>query len=260
MDFELLTTQWLFAILAAVLIGTTKAGVAGLGTIAVLIMANVFKAKMSAGIILPMLIFADILAVIYYRRHANWKLLIKLIPPAIVGIVIGWRLVGRMEDAELRIVIGVVVLLFLLFNVLRDRGVIQDRFVPEGWAFAVPICVAAGIITMMMNAAGPLMLVYFLSLRLEKNRFIGTMAWYFLVLNVLKVPLSMNLGFITAESFVFNLKLLPGIFAGGLVGIWLVKHVSTKRYRVWIQIIAAIGACRMLSEGITELAGRMAGQ
>jgi uncharacterized membrane protein YfcA len=256
--FDLTTIQWLWVILAALLLGITKAGVAGLGTISILIMADVFAAKMSSGVILPMLIVGDIMAVIYYRRHANWPLLIKLIPPAIVGIVIGWFLMGRLEDAGLRVIIGLVVLFFLLFNVLRDRGVIKEERIPEGWAFAVPICVVAGIITMMMNAAGPLMLVYFLSLRLEKNRFIGTMAWYFLVLNVLKVPLSVNLGYITPESFLFNMKLAPAILVGGLIGVNVVKHLSNKKYQVWVQIIAAIGACRMLHKGLVAL-GVLAG-
>lgn len=254
MAFDLILTQWLWAMLAALLLGVTKAGVAGLGTISVLIMADIFPAGMSSGVILPMLIIGDIMAVIYYRRHANWPLLVKLIPPALVGVLIGWKLMGTMDDAQLRVVIGVVVLLFLLYNVLRDRGVIHEDRVPEGWAFAVPVCVAAGIITMMMNAAGPLMLVYFLSLRLEKNRFIGTMAWYFLVLNVLKVPFSMNLGFITADSVLFNLKLAPAILLGGLCGIWLVKRLSNQRFQVWVQIIAALGACRMLYKGLAELA------
>jgi uncharacterized membrane protein YfcA len=251
--FDLTTVQWLWVILAALLLGITKAGVAGLGTISILIMADVFAAKMSSGIILPMLIVGDIMAVIYYRRHANWKLLVKLIPPAIAGIVIGWFLMGKLEDAGLRVIIGLVVLFFLLFNVLRDKGIIKEERIPEGWAFAVPICVVAGIITMMMNAAGPLMLVYFLSLRLEKNRFIGTMAWYFLVLNVLKVPLSVNLGYITWPSLLFNLKLAPAILLGGFIGVNVVKHLSNKRYQVWVQIIAAIGACRMLHKGLVAL-------
>ena len=254
MAFDLILTQWLWAILAALLLGVTKAGVAGLGTIAVLIMADIFPAGMSSGVILPMLIIGDIMAVIYYRRHANWPLLVKLIPAALVGVAIGWQLMGKMDDAQVCIVIGIAVLLFLLYNVLRDRGIIHEDRVPEGWLFAVPVCVVAGIVTMMMNAAGPLMLVYFLSLRLEKNRFIGTMAWYFLVLNVLKVPFSMNLGFITADSVLFNLKLAPAILLGGLFGIWLVKRLSNQRFQILVQVIAAIGACRMLYKGVAGLA------
>lgn len=257
MLFDLTLTQWLWAILAALLLGVTKAGIAGLGTISILIMADIFPAGMSSGVILPMLIIGDIMAVVFYRRHANWPLLGKLIPAALVGVVIGWMLMGKMDDAQLRVVIGVVVLLFLLFNLLRDRGIIREERIPEGWAFAGPICVMAGIVTMMMNAAGPLMLVYFLSLRLEKNRFIGTMAWYFLVLNVLKVPFSMQLGFITFESFVFNLELAPAILVGGMAGIWLVKRLSNQRFQVWVQVIAAVGACRMLWRGI---AGLVSGQ
>ena len=254
MAFDLILTQWLWAILAALLLGVTKAGVAGLGTIAVLIMADIFPADVSSGVILPMLIIGDIMAVIYYRRHANWPLLVKLIPPALVGVLIGWQLMGMMGDAQLRVVIGVVVLLFLLYNVLRDRGIIHEDRVPEGWLFAVPVCVAAGIVTMMMNAAGPLMLVYFLSLRLEKNRFIGTMAWYFLVLNVLKVPFSMQLGFITVDSILFNLALAPAILLGGIFSVWLVKRLSDQRFQAWVQIIAAVGACRMLYKGLAGLA------
>lgn len=253
MDFDLSLTLWLWAILAALLVGATKAGIAGLGTLAVLIMADLFPAKNSAGILLPMLIMADLMAVAYYRRHANWPLLFKLIPPAIAGIVIGYFLMDTVSDAGLRIVIGVVVLLFLLFHILRDRGVISDQRIPEGWVFAVPVCIVAGIITMMMNAAGPLMLVYFLSLRLAKNRFIGTMAWYFLVLNVLKVPFQISLDHITIDSFLFNLKLLPAIGLGGLAGIWLVKLLNDKHYNFWVQIIAGIGACRMLYRGLDGL-------
>ncbi len=250
MSFDLTLTQWLWAALAALLIGTTKAGVAGLGTISVLIMADIFPPNVSSGILLPMLIIGDIMAVIYYRRHANWPLLAKLIPPALVGVVIGCILMGKMNNAQLQIVIGVTVLLFLLYNLLRDRGIIHEDRVPQGLAFAIPVCVAAGIVTMLMNAAGPLMLVYFLSLRLDKNRFVGTMAWYFLVLNILKVPFSMHLGFITADSFVFNLKLAPAILLGGAGGIWLVKRLKNQWFQIWIQIIATFGACQILYKGI----------
>ncbi len=255
MNFDLSMSQWLWAILAALLVGATKTGVAGLGTLAVLIMADIFDAKLSAGILLPMLIMADMMAVTYYRRHANWPLLLKLIPPALAGIVIGYFLMGKMSNDALRIVIGVAVLLFLVFHILRERGIISDQRIPEGWAFAVPVCVVAGIITMMMNASGPLMMVYFLSLRLEKNRFIGTMAWYFLVLNILKVPFGMHLGIITLDSFLFDLKLLPAIVLGGLAGIGLVKLLSDKHYNLWVQIIAGFGACRMLYKGLAGLLG-----
>jgi uncharacterized membrane protein YfcA len=253
MDFDLSLNQWLWAILAALLVGATKTGIAGLGTLAVLIMAELFHAKDSSGILLPMLIMGDIMAVAYYRRHANWPLLFKLIPPAIVGVAIGTVLMKHMGNDTMRIVIGAMVLIFLLFNILRDRGIISDQRIPEGWAFAVPVCVLAGIVTMMMNAAGPLMLVYFLSLRLEKNRFIGTMAWYFLVLNVLKVPFSIYLGLMTVDSFVFNLQLLPAILFGGLLGIALVKLLSDKHYQFWVQVIAGFGACRMLYKGLAGL-------
>ncbi|MFC1461339.1 sulfite exporter TauE/SafE family protein [Verrucomicrobiota bacterium] len=236
-------SQWIILLLCGLLIGFTKTGVPGLGLIVAPLMAWFFPARISTAMVLPALIIGDVITVAYYRRHAVWPHLIRLIPWVIVGIIIGWRIMAVINDAQLKAIISVIVFVILGLNILMWTRLGN---VPTKWWFAAIMGIMAGITTMLANAAGPIMTIYLLSMGLKKNEFIGTGSWYYLIGNTLKVPFSIQLGLLTWSSVACNLVQLPLIVLGTVTGIWLLKRIADKSFRVIVQLLAAAAAVRLL--------------
>ena len=243
--FDLTFYQWLVATLSAVMIGLSKTGLPGVGILAIPLMAWVLPARASTGVVLPMLIFADFFAVGYYRRFAVWSKLVRLLPWAAGGVFLGYLALGRVNDQQLKPIIGGIVLIMLALNFWRNSGK-EDRPVPTRWWFAALFGLLAGVTTMMANAAGPVMAIYLLSMRLSKNEFIGTGAWYFMLVNWFKVPFSAHLGLINGQSLGFNLILFPLVALGALAGIGLLKRIPEKIFNHLVQGLAALAAVNLL--------------
>ncbi|MFA6716323.1 MAG: sulfite exporter TauE/SafE family protein [Victivallales bacterium] len=244
-DFILQLQQILIIILCALLVGVSKTGVPGVGILCVPLMALVFSAKMSTGLLLPMLAFADVFAVLYYHRHAQWKHVRRLLPWALLGIGVGSLIIRNINDAQLKPVIGFIVLVMLLVNYWRLRRNGDELNVPTHWGFAASLGFAAGVTTCLANAAGPIVVIYLLAMRLPKNAFIGTAAWYSLILNWLKIPLFVWDGRINMASFKLDLIMLPAIAVGALVGIVILKKIPQKYFNLIIQLLALAAAVKL---------------
>ena len=240
---------WGVAGLCAILIGLSKTGLPGVGILVVPLMASIIPAKASTGVILPMLIFADFFAVVYYRRHAVWPYVARLLPWALLGILIGWHCMDKITDRQLKPIMGGIVLMMLTLHLLHQRMAKQSTSIPDQWYFAAFLGLLAGVTTMMANAAGPIMIIYLLAMRLDKHEFIGTGAWYFLILNCIKVPFSWQLGLISSNSLGFNLLLFPLIAIGALSGIVFLKKIPQKIFTLLLQILTVIAALNMLIRG-----------
>ncbi|OQA03084.1 MAG: Sulfite exporter TauE/SafE [Planctomycetes bacterium ADurb.Bin401] len=236
--------QWLIMLLCAVLVGLNKTALPGVGIIVVPLIASFFPARLSTGLLLPMLALADLFAVGYYHRHANWKIILKLLPAAIVGIAAGSIVIRRIDDQSLRPVIGIIVLVMLALNCLREKYVKQDF--SESKIFAGIMGFLAGLTTQLANAAGPVMTIYLLSMRLPKYEFIGTGAWYFLILNWLKMAIFASEGRITVQTISADIAMLPLIAAGAFAGIYILKKVPQKWFNWVVQILAAAAAVKLL--------------
>jgi uncharacterized membrane protein YfcA len=243
---ELDSAGWVVAALCAVMVGISKTGIPGFGIVFVPLMAMVMPARQSTGAILGMLIIGDMFAVGYYRRAAMWGYLIRLIPATLVGIVAGYFVMKVISDAQLKPIIGVIVLSMLAVNWQRNRKGKGDEDVPTQWWFAEVMGFLAGLTTMMANAAGPVMIVYLLAMRLPKVEFIGTSAWFFFIVNWLKVPFSVQLGLITAESIRMDLLMLPFIIIGAVFGIVALKKMPQRVFEITIQVLAAAAAVKLL--------------
>lgn len=244
--FELNWLGWFTVSISSVLIGIAKTGVPGAAILAVPLMAAVLPARASVGILLPMLIFADIFAAIYYRHEAQWRNLLRLIPWSLLGIYLGYLGLDRVNDQQLRPIIGGIVLIMLGINTWRERSQREDPPIPTYWWFATSLGLLAGVATMMANAAGPIMIIYLLAMRLPKMRFIGTNAWYFFIVNWIKVPFSADLGLINAASLMLNLIAFPLIAIGALAGIIAAQKMPQKLFSVIVQLLAAAAAARLL--------------
>jgi uncharacterized membrane protein YfcA len=244
--FDLSWTGWLVVGFCAFVVGVSKTGLPGLGILHVPLMAMVLPARESTGILLGMLILGDLFAAGYYRRSAEWKHVLRLLPPALAGIVAGWWAMQHVTNRQLGPIIGIIVLGMLALNYWRTRLHGADAPIPTQWWFAGALGFLAGVTTMMANAAGPVMVIYLLAMRLPKFAFIGTSAWFFFVVNWLKVPFSVDLKLITADSLRLDLSMLPLIIAGSLAGIFFLHRIPQKVFNGLVQVLAAAAALKLL--------------
>jgi uncharacterized protein len=234
------------ALLAAVCIGLSKAGFSGISMVSVVLLADLFGAKVSVGLALPLLIAADLMAYPAFIRHGSWKPVWKLLGPALVGLLIGWWLLGVIPDQVARRIIGGCVLLMVLLQALRDAKPEWVAALSHSHGFAASAGVLGGFATMLANAAGPVIQLYLLARRVPKMELIGIGARFFLLINLLKVPLNARLALITAESLRDNLLLLPGVVAGIFGGKWLIHRVSQKAFEWMILGFSLLAALRLL--------------
>ena len=243
--FDLQPWQWVFVMVGALLAGISKTGIAGLGVLTVAIYANVLPARQSTGIILPMLVCADIVAVAIYRRHAVWRYLWPLFPWVAGGIIAGYFTLGRIDDAQVRVLIGGILIGMVMIHFWRKHRAGNEP-VPHTLWFAALTGVLAGYTTMLANAAGPIMVLYMLAIGLPKLEFLGTGAWYFLIINLFKVPFSWHLGLITPATLQFNALLLPAVLAGALLGRRLVPHINQTWFEALALALTLVAGARLL--------------
>lgn len=238
--------QWIIGALAAFLVGLAKTGISGLGIVSVVMFASILPARESVGIVLAILLAGDVVAVIVYRREPHWGHLLHLFPWAALGVVVGAFAVGRLPDALMRVVIGVIVVALSALQVARSlRPAPAEAAALPGWVSA-STGLLAGVTTMIANAAGPLMTLYLLAMRLPKLVFVGTAAWFFLALNLFKVPFSLGLGLISVESLGISLRLAPFAIVGALGGRRLISAIDQRVFE-WIALgLSLVAGIRLL--------------
>lgn len=238
MNFHL--WQWLLAIVGAMLVGVAKTGIVGLSLLFVSVFASIMPTRQSTGVVLPLLIVGDVVAVLSYRRHAQWRYLWKLFPWAGTGIVIGYLALGRMDDRQARIAIGAIITGLAALHIYRRFRPVGHESEHGAW-FAPLIGILAGFTTLVSNSSGPLMVIYLLAMRLPKMEYMGTMAVFFMLLNFFKLPFMINLGLVNRESLLLNLELAPAVLVGAFAGKWLLGRINQQAFDT-IALVLTLGA------------------
>lgn len=243
MDFSSLSpVEWGLVILCAMLVGMSKTGVMGAGLIVIPILAGVFGGKLSTGFLLPMLSVADIFAVRYYNRHAQWPFLVKLLPWTLGGIALGVWFGDAISDQQFKTTIGIIIFICLGLMIWRDLQK-NTLAIPSHWWISALTGLVGGFATMIGNAAAPIMAIYLLSMRLPKNDYIGTAAWLFLIINLLKIPLHVFIWHtITLDSIKLNAMMIPAIALGAIVGFRVVRILPERAYRIFLIVSTAVSA------------------
>jgi len=240
--------QWALAIFGALLVGISKTGIAGLGLLAVVLFAQIMPAKQATGIVLPLLIFGDVIAVASYRRHTQFRFLWKLFPWTAAGVFLGYFALQRINDHQAKVLIGSIILGLLGVHLARRRGVVNEEGEHAAW-FAPLIGVLAGFTTLVANAAGPLMVIYLLAMRLPKMEFVGTGAVFFLLLNLFKVPFMIKLNLITEPSFAMNLWLAPCVVLGAYAGRKVLVKIDQRVFENLALVLSAVAGAKLLLSG-----------
>ena len=230
----------MIAFSAALLLGIAKSGIKGLAVLIVTVLALVYGGKESTGILMPLLICGDILAVIYYKRHVKWVYLIKLLPWMVAGVLVGVVLGKDLPEDLFKSCMAIIILISVAMMYYRERK--KDRKVPNHSSFAALMGLMAGFTTMVGNLAGAFSNIYFLAIKLPKNEFIGTAAWLFFIINLFKIPFHIwSWGTINQLSFQISLSLVPAVILGFMFGISLVKKIKNDRYRQLILLLTGLG-------------------
>jgi uncharacterized membrane protein YfcA len=246
-------TPWQFAALAfaALLVGFSKTAVSGANTVSLAIFAAVLPARASTGILLPVLIAGDILAVLTYRRHAHWPTLWRLFPAVAVGVVVGTLFLVWADDAIVRTSIGMILLFMAGVTMWRRRQADADG-APDGISSragrvkARSYGVLGGFTTMVANAGGPVMSMYLLSAGFRKLGFLGTSAFFFLIVNVSKLPFSAGLGLIDGRSLLLDAALVVFVVPGAFLGKWAVHHINQRLFEQLVIAATVVGGLQLL--------------
>ena len=241
MDLSLL--QYFYITLAAFLVGFTKTSVGGVGILAVLLMALAIPGKASPGVLLPMLIAADIMVVIYFRRSCQWRLLLGLLPLVAVGVVLGYGFLSIAPEANFTRLIGWITLTMLGLDLAMSEGFkrhIKGRFLTGITGML------AGAASMVANAAGPIFGLYLLQMWLKKAEFVGTRSWFFLLMNLIKLPFAVVLGLVNPTSLSLNIWFLPVIVLGAYLGRAFLGYINISTFTLLIRIAVLVAALQLI--------------
>ena len=244
-SYHLTVLQWVAICFTVFILGLSKSGIKGIGIIIVVILAFVFGEKTSTGILLPMLIAADILAVVYYNKHVQWSYIKKLLPAMIIGVLVGVWVGNDISETIFKRIMAIIIIgsVFIMFYMeyRKSTTVPTNKWFSNGTGFL------AGFTTMIGNLAGPISDIYFLAMRLPKNEFIGTAAWLFFIVNIFKLPFHIFIWkTINTHTLALNFILIPVTILGFFLGAYIVKLISNVNYRRFVLIITVLGGIIML--------------
>jgi len=247
MVFGLSALQLAVGLAAATLYGLAKTGVPSMGALGAGLLATVIPALPSTGVALPILLVGDLIAISIYRRHARLDVLLALLPSVVIGLILGFLVLRDLNQHTGSIILGVVLLLSVIGELVRRRS--KKMFMADEIRrskLSQLLGVGAGLSTMVANAGGPFMTLYLLRLRVTSRELMGTVTWFFFVLNIMKVPLSVHLGLIDLHSLRQSAALIPGIAVGTFIGYRLIKRISNQTFETLALLGTAVTAIWLL--------------
>lgn len=242
---DLSTFQWAFAALSALCVGFSKAGFGAFAILGILFMAQILPPRESTGVILPMLILADVFAVRAFSRYLVREHLWKLLPPSMAGIILGWLAMPVIPNGAFGPVIGWILVVLLAISILQKTSLSGRLACSPGNMSTALLGLLAGVSTMLANSAGSVVAVYLLACRLPKYEFVGTAAWFFFIVNLIKVPFSAQLGLITLDTLRYNLICAPLVLAGLWMGRALLERMPQNAFDWTLIVLSLLGSLRL---------------
>ncbi len=241
-----MTTALLIMLGAGLITGFSKFSVGGMGLLILPVIMIAFPGPQALGIILPMYIITDVLAVISYRKNIHWGLIARLLPVCLAGVVLGGWLLANIDPGQFSWLLGLMIVSMLVLGVVLDNTKSNlMRHPASGYLSGL----LGGFVSLTSNAAGPIFSLYFMEQKLSKETYISTRAWAFLLLNLAKVPMLFSLGLLSVESTIISLQSIPGLVVGAGIGYWLLGKLKLVQFKWLIRIMASLAAIKLLVVG-----------
>ncbi len=231
---------WVVLAFCALLIGFSKTALGGLALVAVVLTSQVVATKDSTAVVLVMLLVGDLVATWTYRHDVDWRLIGRLIPPVLVGIAAGALFLNWVDGPTLKRTMGVILLVLLVIGLWPDKLAAHRPSV--GLAYGG----LAGFTTMVANGGGPPMSLYLLARKYDKLRFLGTTAWFFFMVNLIKVPFSMVNGILRPETALLGAVLAPLVLVGTWIGRSTIKRINQATFEKLVTAFVAVAAVYLL--------------
>ena len=241
------TVGWLLLGCGALMVGFAKTAFGGAGSLAAVCFAAAVPARESTGALLPLLIAGDVLALSLYRRHCRWSTLVRLVPGVLPGLLLGAWFVAEADDGLMRVAIGLILLVMSVWQLVQRRTGAREAAPHLGPVAVGLVGVTAGFTTMTANAGGPVMTLYLLASGMVMLELLGTVAWFFFVVNLLKVPFSAGLDLISTASLATDAMLVPVMLVGGGLGALLVRRMSQLTFERGALGLTAVSALLLLA-------------
>ena len=220
-------------------IGLSKSGIPGLGLLLVPIMLIAFPAKESVGMLLPVLMVGDIVAIVSYRKFARKDLLLRVVPIAFVAIILGALLLSRLNNSGMTHLLGWLVLALCAVDLIKSRGWIKNP--ADNWWFKSIVAGLAGLASTLGNAAGPVMSIFFIMAKLSPQEQLGTAAWFFLFVNIIKLPFFISQGMLQLSWLPTIAWMIPPLLLGALCGKLIVSRIRREVFNAWVRALAIAG-------------------
>lgn len=231
---------WALLDVGAVAIGVSKTALPGVTTLAVAIFAAVLPARASTGTILLLLLVADAVAITTYWRDADWTTLRRLVPGVLAGVLLGAVFLGVAGDRVTKVFIGVLLLVLIAVTLLLMRRPRPPQV--QGRVGRAVYGTLAGFTTMSANAGGPVMSMYLLASEVTVTSFLGTSAWFFFLVNVVKLPFSVGLGVIRPETLWIDLVLAPVVLASAYGGRLLAARMDPVLFGRIVTVLTVLSS------------------
>lgn len=240
---------WAALAVAAVVIGISKTALPGGSILAIALFAAVLPARTSTAATLLLLMVGDVFALLAYRRHAHWPTLLRLAPAVVAGLLLGFAFLALTGDGVVRRAIGVILLLMIAVTLWRLWRRSREEKAAEargGIVLAGVYGTLGGFTTMVANAGGPVMSMYFLATRTPVQVFLGTSAWFFAIINVIKVPFLAGIGLFTGPVLLTDAILAPLVVLGALLGLRVARRLDQRLFDRIVIVLTVLGAVYLL--------------
>jgi uncharacterized membrane protein YfcA len=232
------------------LYGFSKTGVPGAGVLASPLLALALGPTVASGFVMPLLLVGDLFALARYRQHANWPLIVRLVPGVLVGIALTALLFRYVDTHALARIVGLLVLVSVGLEVWRRRRPEPTAEGPAPHRLAAGFFgTLAGMTTMAANSGGAAMQLYLLNMRVSMLAFMGTFAWFFVILNAIKVPILVGLGFLDLDTLRADLWFLPVVVAGALLGYATFSRLNERVFANLALALSAVAAIWLVLHG-----------
>ncbi|TAX57241.1 sulfite exporter TauE/SafE family protein [Rhizobium leguminosarum] len=242
------------AVPAVLLVGLAKGGMGdALSLIGLPFLALVVSPVEAAAILLPILVFMDMISLVIWRKHGDWATLKIMLPGAIFGIALGWATSALVPGNMLRIVIGAVTILFCLRYFWNSFGPGASKVIPPRGQRPVAASLwgaFSGYGSFVAHAGGAPFQIYALPLKFQPREYTGTSVRFFAILNAIKLIPYFALGQLDTQNLATSATLLPFAPLATIAGAWCVRRMKPQIFYPFVYAMALIAAFLIVREGL----------